>query len=81
MPDDDALPTDPAGVWALIVRSDELVKYAGNRDPATAYAQARETLARARNAAAALEDRSTGADFERQIQTRLDDIEGAEREG
>ncbi len=79
MPEDDALPTDPAGVWDLIVRADEFVKYASNRDPATAYAQARATLDRARNAAAGLEDRSIGSNFEQQIQTRLDDI--AKREG
>lgn len=71
---DEALPNEPSGVWNLIVRADELVKYASNRDPATAYEHARSTLERARNAAALLQDRSIGEGFERQIATRLDDL-------
>ena len=71
---DEALPNEPSGVWNLIVRADELVKYAGNRDPSTAYEQARSTLEKARRATALLQDRSIGENFERQIATRLDDL-------
>src|SRR6266542_1867662 len=38
------MPVDPAEVWKLVQRADELVKYAQNRDPALAYAQARGVL-------------------------------------
>lgn len=47
-------PVDAAAVWKLVERADEYVKYAQNRDPATAYQQARETLNRAWDAAASL---------------------------
>lgn len=76
MSGEEAPPNDPAAVWQLIVRADELVKYAGNRDVSVAYSQARETLERARNAAALLEDRSVGENFDRQIRVRLDDLAG-----
>src|SRR5207302_7361335 len=39
-----AMGADPAAVWKLVQRADELVKYAQNRNPHTAYAQARAVL-------------------------------------
>jgi len=66
-----AEPTTPADVWALIERADELIKYASNRDPATAYAQARETLEHALAAACSVPG---AAPLEQQARTRLDDI-------
>jgi len=64
-------PTTPQEVWALIERADELVKYAQNRDPATAYAQARSTLERAAEAARTV----AGAEkLEEQAARRLADI-------
>ena len=67
---DDA-PSTPQEVWALIERADELIKYAQNRDPATAYAQARATLERAAEAARTV----PGAQkLEGQAARRLDDL-------
>jgi hypothetical protein len=64
-------PTTPAEVWALIERADELIKYASNRDPKTAYAQARETLQHAIDASCTVPG---AAPLEKQARTRLDDI-------
>jgi hypothetical protein len=72
------LPTDPPGVWHLIQRADEFVKYAGNRDPATAYAQAREHLDRAIRAADALADRGAGETLAEQARVRMADIDRLE---
>jgi len=70
-------PTTPAEVWALIERADELVKYASNRDPKTAYAQARETLRKAAEAACTV----PGAQpLEQQANTRLEDLDKLEKE-
>ncbi len=74
-------PTDPNDVWRLISRADDLVKYAHNRDPATAYRQARELLERAAGAAAALEDRAAGASLAEQARTRLSDLDRLEAAG
>lgn len=64
-------PTTPQEVWALIERADELMKYAGNRDPAAAYAQARGTLERAAEAARMV----PGAEkLQEQAARRLDDL-------
>jgi hypothetical protein len=64
-------PTTPQEVWALIERADELVKYASNRDPAAGYAQARETLERAAEAARSV----PGAErLVEQAARRLDDL-------
>jgi hypothetical protein len=68
-------PTTPADVWALIERADELIKYASNRDPKTAYAQARETLQKAIDASCSVPG---AAPLEKQARTRLDDIERLE---
>jgi hypothetical protein len=77
---DETLPGDPQGVWRLVVRADELRKYASNRDPAVALAQAEEVLERAAEAAAALTDKAAAAGLAQQIRTRLEDIAKA-REG
>jgi hypothetical protein len=70
-------PTDPAGVWRLIERADELMKYASNRDPAAARAQALETLHRAEEALAGLTDPKAAAALGAQIRKRFGDLEGA----
>ena len=68
-------PKTPQDVWALIERADELVKYAQNRDPATAYAQARKVLEHAAAAACSI----PGAQpLEEQANKRLADIEKLE---
>lgn len=67
----DEAPNTPQEVWALIERADELVKYAQNRDPATAYAQARATLERAAEAARTVPG---AAKLEEQAARRLADI-------
>lgn len=77
---DEALPTDPAEVWRLIQRADELTKYAQNRDPRTALAQAREQLERALRAAEALTDRGPGARLAEQARVRMDDLDRLARE-
>jgi hypothetical protein len=68
-------PTDPAGVWRLIERADELVKYASNRDPATARAQALDVLRTAEAALAALADPKAAAALGAQIRKRFADLE------
>jgi hypothetical protein len=65
---------DPGRVWDLIRRADDLVKYAPNRDPEVARAQAREILEDAARQAAALPDRAAGEALERQARIRLDDL-------
>jgi hypothetical protein len=70
--------TDPNEVWDMIRRADDLVKYAPNRDPSTARAQAREQLRKAEEAAAALADRSAGQALAAQVRTRLADLDRAE---
>ncbi|MCA1831802.1 MAG: hypothetical protein ABR548_03715 [Actinomycetota bacterium] len=72
---------EPRDVWKMIVRADELVKYAPNRDAADAYAQARAVLADAESAAESLADQHVAENFRIQIRTRLDDIAGRERGG
>jgi hypothetical protein len=67
-------PTDPAGVWRLIERADELVKYASNRDPAAARAQARDVLAQAEVALAGLADPKAAAALGQQIRKRFEDL-------
>ncbi len=65
------VPSTPQEIWALIERADELVKYAQNRDPATAYAQARATLERAADAARSV----SGAEkLAEQAEKRLGDL-------
>jgi hypothetical protein len=70
----DELPDDPVAVWRLIERADELVKYAQNRDPAAAHAQARDVLNQAASAAAALSDPGARQSLSDQIRTRLSDL-------
>jgi len=64
---------DPAEVWKLVQRADELVKYAQNRDPHTAYAQARAVLDEAEALTGQL-DQKQADNFRAQIATRRDDI-------
>jgi hypothetical protein len=71
-------PTDPGEVWDLIRRADEFVKYASNRDPATARAQARRQLERAAVAASALPDRTAGEVLAEQVRRRLEDLDRLE---
>jgi hypothetical protein len=71
-------PSDPNEVWDMIRRADDLVKYAPNRDPSAARAQARQQLGRAAEAAAALPDRSAGEALAAQVRTRLEDLDRAE---
>jgi hypothetical protein len=68
-------PTEPSAVWDMIRRADDLVKYAPNRDPATARAQARQQLERARQAAEGLRDRQAAEGLSAQIRRRLDDLD------
>ena len=68
-------PSTPAEVWALIERADELIKYASNRDPAAAYAQAREILDRA---AAAAREVPGAQQLETQARRRIDDLAALE---
>ena len=70
-----AEPTEPGEVWDMIRRADDLVKYAPNRDPATARAQARQQLERARQAAQGLSDRRAAEGLSEQIRRRLDDLD------
>jgi hypothetical protein len=72
-------PTDPNDVWRLISRADDLVKYAPNRDPATARLQARDQLKVAAAAAAKLPDRQAGEALAAQIRTRLEDLDRQDR--
>jgi hypothetical protein len=74
-------PEDPGAVWDLIRRADELVKYASNRDPATARAQARAQLERAAGAAAALTDPAARDSLTAQVRRRLDDLDRDDADG
>ena len=65
--------TDPAAVWKLVQRADELVKYAQNRDPHTAYAQARAVLDEAEALAGQLDQKAADV-LRAQIETRRSDI-------
>lgn len=67
-------------VWRLVERADEFVKYAQNRDPAKAYAQARATLQRAADEAERLEDRTAAESISKQIARRLEDLDRFEAE-
>jgi len=71
---------DPQAVWKLIQKADDYVKYAHNRDPKTAYAQARAVLG---EAAALAEDLDAGSRdaMRAQIATRRDDIDRFEQAG
>jgi hypothetical protein len=64
---------NPQDVWKLVQRADEFIKYAQNRDPATAYAQARATLDEAEALAQQLEGPAADG-LRAQIKTRRDDI-------
>jgi hypothetical protein len=68
-------PTEASAVWDLIRRADDLVKYAPNRDPATARDQARTQLHRAQEAADALADRQVAGALTAQIRRRLEDLD------
>lgn len=70
-------PTDPAGVWRLIERADELVKYASNRDPVAAREQALEALRQAEKALAGLADPKAAAALGTQIRKRFADLDAA----
>jgi hypothetical protein len=67
--------TEASAVWDMIRRADDLVKYAPNRDPATARAQARKQLERAREAAQTVGDRQVAEALSAQIRRRLDDLD------
>lgn len=73
--DDKSGATNPQDVWHLVERADEFLKYAQNRDPGRAYAQARETLRRAMEEANRLEDRRAAESILAQIARRLDDLD------
>ena len=64
---------DPAAVWSLVQRADELVKYAQNRDPHTAYAQARAVLDEAEALTDGLDQKAADG-FRAQIKIRREDI-------
>jgi hypothetical protein len=68
-------PTEASVVWDMIRRADDLVKYAPNRDPATARDQARKQLDRAREAAQTVGDRQVAEALSAQIRRRLDDLD------
>jgi hypothetical protein len=68
-------PTEASAVWDMIRRADDLVKYAPNRDPATARAQARQQLERAREAVESVGDRQAAEALSAQIRRRLDDLD------
>jgi hypothetical protein len=68
-------PTEASAVWDMIRRADDLVKYAPNRDPETARAQARSQLERAREAAQRVGDRQVAEALSAQIRRRLDDLD------
>jgi hypothetical protein len=68
-------PTEASAVWDMIRRADDLVKYAPNRDQATAHAQARQQLERARDAAGSVGDRQVAEALSAQIRRRLDDLD------
>ena len=62
----------------MVERADEYVKYAQNRDPARAYAQAREALHKAMEEANRLEDRGAAESITAQIARRLEDLDRLE---
>lgn len=62
-------------MWDMIRRSDDLVKYSPNRDPATARDQARQQLKRAQAAVGELADRQVAGALEAQIRRRLEDLD------
>jgi hypothetical protein len=64
---------DPGSVWKLVERADELVKYAQNRDPRTAYKQARAVLDEAEALAGQLDEKAATG-LRAQIETRRADI-------
>ena len=66
--------TEPAAVWRLIQKADEVVKYAGNRDAARAYQQASAALDEAEAMIAELADAGIAQNFRAQIVTRRADI-------
>jgi hypothetical protein len=68
-------PTEASAVWDMIRRADDLVKYAPNRDPATARAQARQQLERAKEAVESVGDRQVADALSAQIRRRLDDLD------
>ena len=68
------MPVDPNEVWQLIQRADDLIKYAQNRDPKTAYAQARAVLDEADSKTSDL-DASVAQRFRDLIATRRADID------
>jgi hypothetical protein len=74
----EGVPSGPQDVWHLVERADEFVKYAQNRDPAKAYAQARETLRKAMEQAGRLEDRGAAESISSQIARRLEDLDRLE---
>jgi hypothetical protein len=71
-------PSKPDDVWRMVERADEFVKYAQNRDPAKAYAQARATLRKAMEEADRLEDRGAAESISAQIARRIDDLDRLE---
>jgi len=71
---------DPAAVWKLVQRADELVKYAQNRDPHTAYTQARAVLDEAEALAGQLDQKAADG-LRAQIETRRSDIARFEAAG
>jgi hypothetical protein len=64
---------DPAAVWRLIQKADEVVKYAQNRDPAVAYAQAGAALDEAEAMLTGLDD-AVATNFAEQIAIRRADL-------
>ncbi len=68
-------PGRPQDVWHLVERADEFVKYAQNRDPARAYAQARETLRKAMAQAIRLTERQAAESIPAQIDRRREDLQ------
>lgn len=65
---------DPATVWRLIQKADEVLKYAGNRDATAAYEQARAALDEAEQLSASLVDQGIAENFRSQIEIRRADI-------
>ena len=66
--------SEPAEVWRLIQKADEVLKYAGNRDRITAFRQASAALDEAEQLLAGLDDQEIAQTFKAQIQTRRDDL-------
>jgi hypothetical protein len=78
MAGDESGATTAQDVWHMVERADEFLKYAQNRDPTKAYAQARSTLRKAMEEADRLEDRGAAESLAAQIARRLDDIDRLE---